>query len=103
MQILRLVLALLPIAGPATAQTVTDGDTIKMAGTTYRLWGIEAPETHQTGADGWPAGRIAIEYLVNLMHGRTVTLPHLGVQLNVPAANPSPSEEDRGTAKKAAR
>ena len=58
--------------GTAHAQTVTDGDTIKMAGTTYRLWGIDAPETHQTCADGWPAGRIATEYLVNLMHGHTI-------------------------------
>jgi endonuclease YncB( thermonuclease family) len=60
------------LTGSASGQTVVDGDTIKMAGTTYRLWGIDAPETHQTGADGWTAGRIATEYLVNLMHGHTV-------------------------------
>ena len=65
--------AALLLSLPAAAQTVTDGDTIKMAGTTYRLWGIDAPETHQTCADGWPAGRIATEYLVNLMHGRAIT------------------------------
>jgi endonuclease YncB( thermonuclease family) len=28
---------------PIRAQTVTDGDTIKMAGTTYRLGGIDLP------------------------------------------------------------
>ena len=70
---LMAVVAALLMAGNATAQTVTDGDTIKMAGTTYRLWGIDAPETHQTCADGWPAGRIATEYLVNLMHGHAIT------------------------------
>jgi len=54
----------------AQEPTVTDGDTIKMAGTTYRLWRIDAPETHQACADGWAAGRISTEYLVNPMHGR---------------------------------
>jgi endonuclease YncB( thermonuclease family) len=73
MQALRLAIPLLLLASSAAAQTVTDGDTIKMAGTTYRLWGIDAPETHQICADGWPAGRIATEYLVNLMHGHTIT------------------------------
>jgi endonuclease YncB( thermonuclease family) len=68
-----LVLIAWALSRSAVAQIVTDGDTIKMAGTTYRLWGIDAPETHQTCADGWPAGRIATEYLVNLMHGHTIT------------------------------
>jgi len=70
---LRAAVLSLAFLAPANAQTVTDGDTIKMAGTTYRLWGIDAPETHQTCADGWPAGRIATEYLVNLMHGHAIT------------------------------
>jgi endonuclease YncB( thermonuclease family) len=44
------------IAMPALAQTATDGDTIKINGTTWRLWGIDAPELHQTCGDGWLAG-----------------------------------------------
>jgi endonuclease YncB( thermonuclease family) len=70
---LTAAIAFILFSGAAMAQTVSDGDTIKMAGTTYRLWGLDAPETHQTCADGWPAGRIATEYLVNLMHGHTIT------------------------------
>ena len=58
---------------PASAQTVTDGDTIKLSGTTYRLWGIDAPETRQSCADGWPAGANASAALTELMRGRTVT------------------------------
>jgi endonuclease YncB( thermonuclease family) len=57
----------------AQEPTVTDGDTIKMAGTTYHLWRIDAPETHQACADGWAAGRISTEYLVNPMHGHVIT------------------------------
>lgn len=58
---------------PAVAQTVTDGDTIKLDGTTYRLWGIDAPESKQSCADGWPAGQIATDYVRNLLNGHTVT------------------------------
>lgn len=54
----------------AVAQTVTDGDTLKLAGTTYRLLGIDAAEARQACADGWPAGRIASEYMVELVRGR---------------------------------
>src|SRR6476661_7055683 len=43
------------VAMSAMAQTVVDGDTIKLNGTTYRIWGIDAAETKQ--ACGWVAGR----------------------------------------------
>ena len=42
-----------------TAQTITDGDTIKQGGVTYPLWGIDAPETKQDCPDGWQAGHLA--------------------------------------------
>lgn len=63
------------IAGLASAhaQTVTDGDTIKLNGTTYRIWGIDAPETRQACADGWPAGIEANRKMAELVTGRTVT------------------------------
>ena len=51
--------ALALLAVPALAQTITDGDTLKQGGVTYRLWGIDAPELAQTCPDGWPAGRLA--------------------------------------------
>jgi endonuclease YncB( thermonuclease family) len=59
------------IAAMAVAQTVTDGDTIKMNGTTYRLWGIDAPETKQW-CNGYPAGVIATGTLEKLIKGKTV-------------------------------
>src|SRR6185437_13882201 len=50
------VLIAMLMALPAAAQRVIDGDTIDLNGTRWRLWGIDAPETHQSCADGWPAG-----------------------------------------------
>ncbi len=54
-----------------TAVRVVDGDTVEIAGTTYRLHGIDAPEAGQTcnRADGkvWPCGRQAIETLEALV------------------------------------
>jgi endonuclease YncB( thermonuclease family) len=62
----------LAAATPARAQTITDGDTLKLNGTVYRLWGIDAPETKQDCPDGWPAGRLATTKLLALIQGRTV-------------------------------
>ena len=56
----------------ALAQTAVDGDTIKLDGTTYRLWGIDAPETRQTCTSGWPAGMEATDLLRALMRDKTV-------------------------------
>ena len=57
------------LALPAAAQTAVDGDTIKLDGTTWRLWGIDVPETKQASLDGWPAGIEAIAALRRLMEG----------------------------------
>ncbi len=64
---------LISVAPLAEAQTITDGDTIKLSGTTYRLWGIDAPELKQDCPDGWPAGRMAATHLQKLISGRAVT------------------------------
>ena len=57
---------------PASAQNVIDGDTLAIKGTTYRLYGIAAPEEDQICADGWPAGYEAEAYLSRLIEGKTV-------------------------------
>ncbi len=57
---------------PALAQSITDGDTLKLNGVTYRLWGIDAPETKQDCLDGWAAGQLATTHLQALIAGRNV-------------------------------
>lgn len=78
---IRLALAAaLALASPAMAQTgaatVTDGDTIRVAGVAVRLHGIDAPESAQTcrraGAE-YPCGRKATDALRVLISGRPVT------------------------------
>ncbi len=77
---LRLVSVLIPavvIVALSTAQPraeihVVDGDTIRLNGTPYRLWGIDAPEMKQSCTDGWPAGRLATTHLQSLIVGRSV-------------------------------
>ena len=60
-------------AAAAAQQTmITDRDTLKLNGTTYRLWGIDAPEMKQACPDGWLAGRLASTRLQALTAGRSV-------------------------------
>lgn len=54
---------------------IQDGDSFVLNGTTYRLWGIDAPELFQTcmkGSVTVPCGRMAKEYLESL-----IDWPHL--------------------------
>jgi len=74
-------LALSALAGlPAVAQTgparVIDGDTIDVAGTRIRLWGIDAPESRQTcerGGVDYACGREATAHLRVLLVDAEVT------------------------------
>ena len=63
----------------ASAQTVVDGDTLQLKGTTYRLYGIDAPDDGQVCPDGWPAAWEAESYLSQLIGGRTVTCTTIGL------------------------
>lgn len=56
----------------AFGQTVTDGDTLRIDHKTYRLFGIDAPESAQVCFDGWPAGRLAATKLQELIAGRPI-------------------------------
>ncbi len=62
----------------ADAQTFTDGDTIKFGKDRVRLWGIDAPEIHQTCPDRWLTGIEASRKLSELMKGRTLTCENRG-------------------------
>ena len=80
------ILAALSLALPAAAQKVVDGDTIEVNGTTYRLYGIEAPDDGEICPDGWPAAYEAEAYLNRLIHDKEVTC--------VPIGRPRPEEAD---------
>ncbi len=83
---LAALLVSLAAAAPARAQDVIDGDTLAIKGTTYRLYGIAAPEEDQICADGWPAGFEAEAYLSRLIEGKTVVC--------TPVAQPGRAETD---------
>lgn len=70
---LRLILLLCLLSLPAQAQvTVTDGDSLKVNGTTIRLYGIDAPELNQW-CGNYPAGIVAAGTLEMLTRGKSVT------------------------------
>ena len=69
---LSLLAMALTVASPCAGQTITDGDTLKQEGVTYRLWGIDAPEAKQVCPDGWPAGSLAATRLQALTAGRSI-------------------------------
>ena len=76
------VLALVAVAGlpPAHAQlagraSVTDGDTVRVAGERVRLHGIDAPESKQTcvaGGSRWRCGAEATRALARRIGGRPI-------------------------------
>jgi endonuclease YncB( thermonuclease family) len=66
-------LAALLMATPAAGQPMVDGDTIRLDGAIYRIWGIDAPERRQACADGWSAGAEANRKMAELVAGRTIT------------------------------
>lgn len=74
---LALVLAAMLTATSATAQTITDGDTLRLGGRHVRLWGVDAPEIHQQ-CNGWPAGIEASRKLLELVTGHEVVCENRG-------------------------
>ena len=64
-------------AWPAAAQAVVDGDTIKLKGVTWHLWGIDAPENKQL-CGTYPAGAEATGALAKLMRDKTITCERRG-------------------------
>ncbi len=76
-----IIVALLPLATPAGAETVTgparviDGDTIEVAGERVRLWGLDTPEMRQHcerhGAE-YACGEAARDALVDMIASHDV-------------------------------
>ena len=69
--------------GWAAGAIVRDGGTVQVAGVTYRLDGIDAPELDQIcideHADPWTCGVEARDQLANLIGGRQVRCEDLGL------------------------
>lgn len=66
-----LLLATLLSTG-VSAATVRNGASLSVDGTTYVLWGIEAPALAQTCARDWPAGQEAARALEDLIRDKDV-------------------------------
>ena len=71
---MAMCLFLAPLATKAQVNVV-DGDTVKVDGTTFRIFGIDAPEAKQACADGWPAGQEAAKALRALLSGPVTCEP----------------------------
>jgi endonuclease YncB( thermonuclease family) len=71
-------LALL-LAACAPPVEVADGDTIIVGTRHYRLWGIEAPDLHQTCAEAWPAGAESRRTLEQLIARRRIVCEDRGL------------------------
>jgi endonuclease YncB( thermonuclease family) len=67
----------------ATKARVIDGDTLELAGSVYRIHGIDAPEAGQTcarpGGGRWPCGAAAVAALEDLVLGRDIHCDERGV------------------------
>ena len=67
----------------AAGAVVKDGGTVQVAGVTYRLDGIDAPELDQMcideHADAWACGVEARDQLVKLIGNRAVRCEDLGL------------------------
>lgn len=77
-----LLMALVAGAARAADLVVKDGDTLQLAGTTFKLDGVDAPEYDQNcvddHADPWACGVDARDRLVELIGNRAVTCEDLG-------------------------
>jgi endonuclease YncB( thermonuclease family) len=71
-------LALL-LAACAPPVEVADGDTIIVGTRHYRLWGIEAPDLHQTCAEAWAAGAESRRTLEQLIARRRIVCEDRGL------------------------
>lgn len=83
-RVLSSLMLILPASeGRAASPFVRDGGTVEVAGATYRLDGIDAPELDQMcideHADAWACGVEARDQLANLIRKRQVRCEDLGV------------------------
>jgi endonuclease YncB( thermonuclease family) len=68
----------MPVGGPITGRPwVVDGDTVRIAGTSIRLEGIDAPEWNQSctdaGGKSWLCGQTATRQLRERIRGQSLT------------------------------
>ena len=72
-------LALLLLGACTPPVEVADGQTIIVGRTHYRLWGIEAPDLHQTCTEDWQAGAESRRTLALLIGQRHIVCEDRGI------------------------
>lgn len=70
--VFALIPLLIAVASAHAQTTIVDGDTLRVNGQPFRLFGIDAPEKVQWCGGDYPAGELSARALEGLVHGKAI-------------------------------